>query len=418
MKYECFENETYNLYTILTDKFKSVHMEVVFKTPTTKETITYLSLLGEILSENSLKYPSKKLFMRKSLDLYNANIYATTSRVGGLLLTNFCLDFLDPKYTDSQTKDESIELLFDMILNPNARDGEFDEATFERIKNRVAIAIDAIKEDPKQSSILDAFKALSKDDVRSININGDSSILESITPRKLYKFYQEFLEKSPRDIYIIGNTDMKEINRIVRRFAKFKSITSIDESVYLPEYNISKALSVANQSELTQTNLVQIYSLKSLTEYERDYCLPLYNMIFGSGSLESKLYKKLRGENSLCYNVTSFYQKYDKNLIIHTAIDEANVKKTLKLIKEALTEMNKGKVTEEELENVKNLLITSLHLIFDSPNRLIDMYVFKNIVGLADIEERIDEFKKVSLKDLNLLAKKIKLVMTYRLKGE
>lgn len=65
MKYDIFENDTYNLYTIETAKFKSAHMEVIFRTPATKENITYLSLLASMLMENSKKYPTRKLLARK-----------------------------------------------------------------------------------------------------------------------------------------------------------------------------------------------------------------------------------------------------------------------------------------------------------------------------------------------------------------
>ncbi len=418
MKYDIFENDTYNLYTIETAKFKSAHMEVIFRTPATKENITYLSLLASMLMENSKKYPTRKLLARKMCDLYNANVYTVNSRVGGTIITNFVLDFLNPRYTDKETMEASIELLFEMIFHPNASDGEFDESTFERIKRRINLDIDAIKEDPKQASILDAFKALNANDVRSFNANGDVLVLDSITPRKLFKFYEEFLEKSPRDVYIIGDLDMKEVDKITRRFAKFNSIPTSKDEIFLGEFDQKVSKNVVKDSELTQTNLVQIYSLNSLTEREMNYVMPLFNMIFGSGSLESKLYKSLRGENGLCYNVSTFYQKYDKALIVHTAIDEEKTKLSLKLIKNCLRDMVKGSITEEELENVKGLIITSLHLILDSPSRLIDMYLFKNIADLPDLEDRIDEFKNVEMKDLVLLAKKLHLVMTYRMRGE
>lgn len=418
MKYDKFENDTYNLYTIETDKFRSAHMEVIMRMPATKENITYLSLLSSVLMENTKKYPTRKSLARELADLYNASIYAVNSRVGGMVLTNFVLEFLDPKYTSKETLEKSIELLFDMILDPYEEDGVFDEVTFERIKKRVALDIDAIKEDPKQNSILSAFKELDEGDVRSFNASGDSLILDSITPRKLYKFYEEFLENCPRDIYVIGNLEMKEIDKITRRYAKFKSIPTLKDEIFLEDLKVKSSKSIVKDTDLTQSNLVEIYSLEALSEYERDYVMPLFNMIYGSGSLESKLYKALRGENGLCYNVTTFYQKYDKVLIVHTAIDEENTKLTLKLIKEATQAMSKGKVSENELENVKNLLITSLYLILDSPSRLIDMYLFKNIADLKDIETRIDEFKKVTLKDIVSVAKKIHLAMIFRMRGE
>lgn len=417
MKYDSYEYDTYNLYTIETSKFKSVHVEVVFRTPATKENITYLSLLVDTLMENSREYPTRKILARRMYDLYNATMYAQNTRVGGMILTNFVLDFLDPKYTSREMLDESIGLLFLMILNPNVDLDEFDEKTFLRLKTNLAKEIDAVKEDPKQSSILEAFKILDEKDLRALNSCGDAMILDSITPRKLYNFYLNFLENSVRDVFEVGNIPSKDVDKVVRKYAKFKSIPKKKDKIYLDELKMRRLKDSYRESSLSQTNLVQLYSLTSLSQKEIDYVMPLFNLIFGSGSLESKTYKALRGKNSLCYNVTTFYQKYDRVLILHTAIDEESTKLALKLVKECLSDMIKGKITEEELESIKNMMISSLNLILDSPGRIVDMYLFKNITKLPDIETRADEIKKVTIDDLIVVAKKIKLILNYRIRG-
>lgn len=418
MKYDRFENETYNLYTIETSKFKSCHMELVFRCSATKENITYLAMLTEILLASSKVYPTKKLLSRKLYDLYNVGLSATNSRVGEIILTNMMIDFLDPKFTDMETLEDSIKLFFEMIFEPNADEFEFDELTFERIKRELSSEIKSLKEDPKQSSILGAFRELDSNDVRSFNASGDLAILEAMTPKKLYEFYLKFIERSPRDIYVVGNLNMKSIDKIVRKYAKFMSIIEEDYNIYLPGIKFKNSRSVTVDSHTSQTNLVQIYTLDNLTDRERDYVMPLFNMLWGSGSLESKLYKSLRGENSLCYNVNAFYQKYDRVLIVHTAIDDEKTTLALKLISKALASMRKGLFEDDELENVKNMLESSLFLGLDNPNRLIDSYVFRNIAGLKDIESRIDEIRKVTPKDIVNVSKKVHLALTYRVRGE
>ncbi len=417
MKYDTVENDTYNLYTITTDKFKSIHLEVVFRMNASKENITYMSMLSSILMENTKKYPSRKDMIRHLYDLYNANVYATSSRVGGELITNFVLEIVDPKYTEASMLEESIKFLFEAIMEPNVQEGEFDNATFERVKKRIKNDIESLKEDPKQSSILEALGVIDKDGVRGLNASGDLEVLDSITPKKLYNFYLEFLENSPRDVYVIGHIDVKTVDKIVKKYANFKSITSEIGGINLPIIKTKSTKSVSRDSSLTQANLVGIYTLPDVGDDEENYSIPLFNMLFGSGSLESKLYKVLREENSLCYNVTTLYQKYDKILILHTAIDEGNTKLAMKLINNTLNEMIKGNFREEDLENVKNLMITSLYLTQDSPNRLIDMYLFKNIAGLPDLEDRIDKIKEVKKEDIISVAKKLKLALVYRIKG-
>lgn len=417
MKYDTVANDTYNLYTITTDKFKSIHLEVVFRMKASKENITYMSVLSSVLMENTKKYPSRKEMIRHLYDLYNANVYSTVSRVGGELITNFVLEIVDPKYTDSSMLEESIKFLFEAIMELNVIEGEFDNATFERVKKRVKSDIESLKEDPKQSSIIEALGVLDKGGVRGLNASGDLEVLDSTTPKKLYNFYLEFLENSPRDVYVIGHIDVKAIDKIIKKYANFKSITTEVGEINLPIIKTKSTKNVSRDSSLTQANLVGIYTLPDMSDDEENYTIPLFNMLFGSGSLESKLYKVLREENSLCYNVTTLYQKYDKVLILHTAIDEDNTKLAMKLINNTLNEMIKGDFSEEDLESVKNLMITSLYLTQDSPNRLIDMYLFKNIAGLPDLEDRIDKIKDVKKADIISVAKKLKLALVYRIKG-
>ena len=109
MKYECFENDCYNTYSIKTDRFKSCHMEIVFRNKCTKENVTYLALLFDVLMENCCEFPTKKLLARKLQDLYNLNIYAVNSRVGDTLLSNIVADFLDPVYMDENSLEEIIK---------------------------------------------------------------------------------------------------------------------------------------------------------------------------------------------------------------------------------------------------------------------------------------------------------------------
>ena len=70
-------------------------------------------------------------------------------------------------------------------------------------------------------------------------------------------------------------------------------------------------------------------------------------------------------------------------------------------------------ITNTELENAKKLIKTSLESINDDANKIIDNYIFKNIVDLKDYKTRINNFNKVNIKDIKNVDKKIKLILTY-----
>ena len=161
-----------------------------------------------------------------------------------------------------------------------------------------------------------------------------------------------------------------------------------------------------------------LYNLVNLTKRERDLVIHLYNIILGSGSLTSKLYRYLREENSLCYVVSSMYQKYDGLLMIYTGIDKKDKNKCFKLIQKAMKEMENAEFSDEEFENAKKTVISSIKMKEDTLGGIINNYLFYTLDNLPLYEERIKEFKTVTKDEVVELAKKVKLNIVYLLGGE
>ena len=161
-----------------------------------------------------------------------------------------------------------------------------------------------------------------------------------------------------------------------------------------------------------------IYNLDDLDTRERNFVIHLYNIILGSGGLTSKLYKYLREENSLCYNVSSMYQKYDNLLMIYSGIDAKDKDLCIKLVNKAMDEMINGEFSLDDLENAIKTVISSIKMSEDTQGGIINNYLFHDLDNLPLYEERIKEFKKVTKEDIMNVAKKVKLNTIYILKGE
>ena len=325
------------------------------------------------------------------------------------------MDFLNPKYTDKNILEETLSLPFEMIFNPLARNKEFDPRTVSLVKSRIEADIKSLKESPKRYALLEALKTLGNKTPSSLGSVGSVENLESITPTSLYKYYEKVLKHDHVDIYIIGDLDMDEVKEIISNHAKFKTIKNKNIELYVknPKKQIKN---IKDKFIYLQTNIVLILHLNNLTEYEKKYVANVYNVILGGGSLETKLYKSLRGENSLCYNVGSMYQKYDGLILITTAVDINAREKAIKLIKQSIKDMT-NKITEEELSSAIMTINSSIKMSMDSIGRLIDNYFYKHISDLDDFETRIKTFNEVTIKDLYKLSKKISISTIYSLEG-
>src|SRR5574344_923089 len=215
MTYKEYKNESYNLYTIKTDKFKICHMEIIFYNKLKKEDITIMNVLSDMLAHSSKKYPKRKYVVEKLEDLYNANFMSGVSRAGNVMTYGFAMNFLDPIYTDKTFLKDVINFPFEMLFNPNIVDDEFDIRSFKIIKSRNQADIDAVKESPVRYALKKCLNIMDSNHPASYKYVGYQEDLDKITPSKLVKKYHEFINNSKCDIFIVGNLNMDKINIMI-----------------------------------------------------------------------------------------------------------------------------------------------------------------------------------------------------------
>ena len=407
MIYKEYKKSTYNIYTIKTDKFKTCHMEIVFRNNINKSDVTKRSFITEMLVENSNLYKTRKDMIIELENLYNSYFYGITNRIGSSILTSFCFDFINPKLVNEKIE-EFIKFPLEVIFNPNINNNEFDITTFEYIKERIKKDIESIIEDPKNYSINELLKNMCSSTESSININGNIDDLNLITNTNLYEYYKEMLEHDYIDIYIIGDLDMEKVSKIINNNFKINILKDHKINYEVENKPIKKPKKIIKNYNFSQENICIGLNIENITPYERNYVAYIYNMLLGGGSLETKLYNRLRNENSLCYSAISIYQKFDNLIILHTAISKENETLAIKLMKESLKDMIYN-ITDEELVDTKKLITTTLNMSLDNPGRIIDNYIFKNIYGLEDLEVRIEKYNKVTKEEIINFAKKIKM---------
>ena len=74
-------------------------------------------------------------------------------------------------------------------------------------------------------------------------------------------------------------------------------------------------------------------------------------------------------------------------------------------------------ITDEEMSEARELILTSLKMIEDSPGRIIDNEFYINLGLIDNLEERIEKFKNITKEDIYNVSKKINLCNVYSLRG-
>lgn len=408
---------SYKLHLIKTDKFKSITVKVSFHRVIKKNEITIRNILSDMFMQSSKKYNSKRELTIKAQDLYAAGLRTTNSRLGNYINTDFYLTVLNDKYTEDGNFASSLEFLGEIIFNPDVENGKFNEEKLDIVKSTCRSALNSIKEDASNYSLIRMAEAFGEGEPISYRMMGYLEDLDNITGTSLYEFYLDMIKNDFVDIFVIGDISIKETTDLIKKYFKFDILKKLKMPFMVEEKKPRRSKLVFNEEiDNTQSKLAIGCRINGLSEYERNYPLTLFNVIFG-GCSDSKLFKEVREENSLCYTIYSITNKLDNVLLIRAGIDKENYKKTVSLIEKDLKDMCNGKFDETDILMAKEYYNTALEEIEDSQSKIINNYLMMELINTDDIDVKREKMSKVTKSEIVKVAKKVTIDTIFCLEG-
>ena len=416
MEYVKKDLGSYNLHVIKTNKFKTIMVRVVFQRPIKKEEITIRNVLSDMFLQSSKKYKSKRELSIKAQDLYAADITTGNSRLGNYMVTNFYLSLLNDKYTEEGNFEAGLEFLSEIIFNPDVKNNKFNSKQLDVVKSNCRSTLNSIKEDASNYSVIRLFEELDNS-TSSYRMNGYLEDLDNIDVDSLYTYYESMIKSDLVDIFVIGDVDEEDMVSLFRKYFKIKTLKKRKTNYLLDDVSCRKKKKVSYEdSDNNQSNLAIACRVHGLSDYERNYPLTLFNIIFGGGC-DSKLFKEVREEHSLCYSVYSVPNKLDHLLIIKAGIDRYNFDKTIEIIEKDLNDMKKGKFNESDINIAKEYYETAIEATEESQHRLIDNYMMMEFIGTDTLDVKREMMSKVTKKEIVKVAKKINIDTIFLLEG-
>lgn len=407
----------FNLHIIKTNKFKTITVRVVFQRPIKKEEITIRNVLCDMFLQSSNKYKSKRDLSIKAQDLYAADITTANARLGNYINTNFYLTMLNDKYTEAGNFEAGVEFLSEIIFNPEVKNEKFNAKKLDVVKTNCRSSLNSVKEDASNYSVMRMFEELDSTSPCSYRMSGYLEDLELVNEENLYQYYQSMIKSDLVDVFVIGDVDEEEMMNLFKKYFKFRTLKKKKIDYLLDDVSCRSKKKIAYEDiDNSQSNLAIACRVHGLSEYERNYPLTLFNIIFGGGC-DSKLFTEVREENSLCYTVVSIPNKLDNILIIKAGIDRYNYDKTVEIIEKDLADMKKGKFKESDINIAKEYFETAIEETEESQHRIIDNYMMMEFIGTDTLEVKREKMNQVSKADIVKVAKKVNIDTIFLLEG-
>lgn len=418
MKYTKKDLGSYNLHLIKTDKYKTINVRVIFRRKAKKEEITIRNILGSLLLQSTNKYDTKRKMTIEAQDLYSVGLSLNTNRFGNYFATMIYLNILNDKYTEKGNFNKALEFLNEVIFNPDIEDKKFKEKNIDIVKKRLKTELTSMKEDLNAYSSIRAMEAFDKDSPASFRMAGYLEDIDKVTGESLYEYYKDMISKDLVDIFVIGDIDEEKVTQEIKKYFQLRILKKERQDYALENKKPRKRRLFAKEIVPAAQSQVQIVCrLGKMSEYEMNYVLPIYNVIFGGGA-DSKLFKVVREKNSLCYSIFSRQKKLDNLFIIKTGINIRNYQKTLNLIERLLKEMQRGKFSLDDIKIAKEFFETSFDEIEENPNSVIDLYMSMAYLNTDSLEDRRKNIAKVTKNEIVKVAKKIYMDTIFTLEGD
>lgn len=409
-----------NLHVIETNKFKTDLVSIFLTTSLTRQNVTKNALIASILRRGSSTMPTSEEISVEMEEMYGASFDTGIDKLGDNQVLKFYIESVADKYIPGdnlEILENSIEKILDLAFNPFLENGRFKEEYLEQEKINLKRLIEGKTDNKAQYAYERILEEMYKGKTYGLYKYGYIEDLEKITAEDLYNVYLELLKNARIDIYISGTVpgnikDLVEFNGNIEKLEGRNGsiISNSEEEKIVKEESI-----VIENRDVTQGKLLLGLDL-DIDENQKNHAT-VYNTILG-GSANSKMFQNVREKEHLAYIAGSSYVKQKNNVIIKSGIDIENYEKALKIIKEQITDMEKGGFSELDMENAKKVIVDSYESTKDEQYSQVTFYYAQEIYGKnVTIDECIESIKKVTKEEVVTIANKAKINTIYFLRN-
>lgn len=412
-----------SLFCAKTDKFKHAALSISYTSKLNNENAAMNALLCSVLTHSCEAYPKISDFNRKLDELYAANISGNVKKFGEAHITCIEGSVIRNRYIPDgeNVVSEFIKLMCDVLFRPAFdKKGLFFADVVENEKKNLIDEIRAFSNNKDRYAVRRCEEIMCENEKYSTFAYGTEEEVLAITPEKLTERYKSVISSAKFDIFFVGDYDETEIAEMLKKeFDGVKRNLSLDSIHTKVKRKASGEIKeICEHQPITQAKLAMGFRLGRSLEDRNYAAIELFRELYGGG-VTSKLFVNVREKLSLCYYCSPIVRAIKGIMVVASAIESENKEKAQAEILAQLEEIKNGNITDEEFQNAKDSLINSYNQIDDSPESIIDWYMYRGTLGFVDPPELAAQaISYLTKEQLILAAKDVCLDTVYFLDGE
>lgn len=392
MKTNVKEYDHFRVHTIKKDNYKKCAIEIHCREKINKDNLGKVKALFDLLNRGTKSYPSIKELSKRKEYLYGLVSLCYDSTNGDIIDGVVYAEFLNPKYVDDKNYlNDVIKFVFDYIKEPL-----LTEKDLKLIKEEQKLSLKH-KEEELFSKAFKEAKSTIETSYGLSAFNTEEEI-DKLTIEDLKETLKDIINNYTIDIYVIGNLDMNEVEKIIVDNSPFinNKLSKLEFDYHVKHRTVKE---LENKGKFEQSMIIYFYSFENLSRKQRLYEATLLSDVLGSG-LNSLLYKDIREKHSLCYNLSAVYMRHTNILMITVGVDKKNIAKTKERIEDIMSNLN-TLINKDNVSDARLNIISNIEQNTDSIDYLLfeSDAVFNNVIDPMDLKlKRFSEITEDSIK--------------------
>lgn len=401
---------------IKNENFETIIITVIFPYQEKIEELAKQALLPAMLMYMNEEYPTEEEFQKTLKENYIVDYFAKQITVGTSNSFAFYLVIPDKLTLKKDYIEKQISFLEKCLYHPKLINEEFDNFELDREKENLLIKLKNTDKSFHAYQTKKLHKLVDNEGIFSRSLYDHQDLIEKLTSKELYKFYQEKIKNNHPLIFILGNIEKQTILPIIKKYfpaLKEQETLKTNYRHYLKPFRITPQ-EITEEKKFKDSSLSLVYKVENMKK-EDTILLGLLKNILTSQSTRL-LSKKLRDEYNLVYSsYATFYPNFgifEITAYINALNKDLALEKILEVMNDIKQEKELRPLIEKIIRRRKTILIRSL----DNKYSILTNEIYKKLDIAYTDKESYDLLTKVTEEDLLEFLSRLKLDTIYFLK--
>lgn len=361
------------LNTLDAQKFNRCRITIRFQYPACRETATAGAVLPLVLERCCADYPDMTLLSRRLAKLYGADLSVDNSTNGANRVLTVSVTGIKDEFAleGEDLTAEYADLVFGVAFRPYLVNGLFDEEAVAIERGKLRQQLQAEVNDKRLYCVRQARRRFFGDSLAGVERDGYLEEVDGVTPQLLTQVYEEMLCKANIEVTAIGAKD-ETVRRLLLAAleGRKREWQAPLPGLFMPRQQPDHQVETM---DMVQAKLCLLFTAGRCTGAQEIAASRLAMALYG-GSVTSRLFLNVREKQSLCYYCSSSYTSVTGCMMVDSGVEPANAQKAEAAILKELAQLCDGPITDEEMEDCRRGLLSSLESVEDSLSGLEGWY--------------------------------------------